>query len=154
MKYLSLLVFLVLTGAAAWFGAQFEPGTWHAALAKPAWNPPNAVFGPVWTVLYVLIAIAGWRVWLDRALPYSRTALALWGVQLVLNAAWSWIFFGLHRTGWALVDIGLLLAAIGAFIAVTWRPRRSAALLFVPYFAWVAFAIALNAAIWWLNRGT
>ena len=153
MKYLSLLPFLILTAAAAWFGAQFEPGTWHAALAKPAWNPPNAVFGPVWTVLYVLIAIAGWRVWIDRAMPYARTALPLWGVQLVLNAAWSWIFFGLHRTGWALVDIVLLLCAIVAFIGVTWRARRGTALLFLPYFAWVAFATALNAAIWWLNRG-
>ena len=101
----------------------------------------------------MLIAIACWRVWIDRAMPYARTALGIWGVQLVLNAAWSWIFFGLHRTGWALVDIVLLLCVIAAFIAGTWRARRSTAALFVPYFAWVAFATALNAAIWWLNRG-
>lgn len=153
MKYVALIPFLLLTAAAAWFGAQFEPGAWHAALAKPAWNPPNAVFAPVWTVLYILIAIAGWRVWLDRAHPNARIALALWFTQLALNAAWSWLFFGLHRISWALVDIIALATEIAAFIVLTWRSQRMAALLFVPYFAWVAFAAALNAAIWALHRG-
>ena len=142
----------ILAGAIGAVASVSAP-EFYAALERPSWSPPSWVFGPVWTVLYVLIAIAGWRAWTDRAMPYARTALALWGVQLVLNAAWSFVFFGLHRTGWALADIVLLLCAIAAFIAVTWRPRRGTALLFVPYFAWVAFATALNAAIWWMNRG-
>jgi translocator protein len=147
-RYLSLAVFLLLVAAAAVFGTQFEPGAWHAALEKPAWNPPNWVFGPVWTLLYVLIAIAGWLAWRAR----QRLLVALWGVQLLLNALWSWLFFGLHLPFVALADIVLLLATIIAFIVVAWRRRRAAALLFLPYAAWVGFATALNAAIAVLNR--
>jgi translocator protein len=147
-RYLSLVVFLLLAAAAAVFGSQFEPGAWHAALQKPAWNPPNWVFGPVWTVLYVLIAIAGWLAWRAR----HRLLLWLWGVQLLLNALWSWLFFGLHLPFLALAEIVLLLLVIVAFIVVAWRRQRAAAWLFVPYAAWVGFATALNAAIALLNR--
>jgi translocator protein len=103
-------------------------------------------------VLYIMIAVAGWRVWVRRDAPWARTALAVWAVQLVLNAVWSWLFFGLHMMLLALADIALLLATIIGFIVVTWRHDRVAAGLFVPYFAWVAFATALNASLWWLNR--
>lgn len=126
--------------------------TWYAGLAKPSFNPPNAVFGPVWTTLYVLMALAAWRVWRSgvsdrRAGP----ALALYAAQLGLNVAWSVIFFGLHKPGLALGEVALLLAAILATAAAFWRLDRLAGLLMAPYVAWVAFASALNFAIWRLN---
>ena len=149
----SLAAFVIIVALAGLFGAQFEPGAWHAALDKPAWNPPNAVFGPVWTTLYLLIAIAGWRLWPQRHDRRVRAALWLWLLQMLLNATWSWLFFGLRLPLLALFDIIVLLAVIIAFIGVS-RPRdRVAALLFVPYATWVAFAAVLNASIWWLNRG-
>ena len=151
-KWGSLLAFLLLTGACAWFGAQFEPGVWHAGLVKPDWNPPNKVFAPVWSALYLLIAIAGWLVWRDRPAEWTRTALLFWFVQLILNALWSWLFFGLHQPLWPLIDIGLLLIVIVGFMVATRKAAPLAMWLFVPYFLWVAFATALNAAIWWLNR--
>jgi translocator protein len=145
----SLVFFVVIVGAAAVFGAQFEQGQWYQALQKPSWNPPGAVFGPVWTTLYVCIAIAGWLVWC--AARRVDAALTLWIVQLVLNAAWSWLFFGMHRPDLALVDIVLLLAAIIAFIVVAQKTSTLARWLFVPYALWVAFATALNFAIWRMN---
>ena len=141
------LVFLLLAGAAGACGAAFPPGAWYAALAKPAWTPPNVVFGPVWATLYVMIAVAGWLVWRTG----DRKALAIWGSGLSLNAVWSWLFFGRHAIGWALVDIVLIWLSIAAFIIWTWSRERRASLLFLPYLAWVSLAIALNAAIWRLN---
>jgi tryptophan-rich sensory protein len=145
----SLVVFAVVVAAVAVFGAQFQPGPWYDDLQKPAWNPPNWVFGPVWTILYIGIAVAGWRVWRQtgRIVP----ALTLWIVQLVLNACWSLLFFGMRRADIALVDIVLLLAAIVAFIVIARRHSKLASWLFVPYFAWVAFASSLNFEIWRLN---
>jgi tryptophan-rich sensory protein len=130
------------------FGSRFLPGSWYESLAKPTWNPPNWVFGPAWTVLYIAIAVAGWLVW--RA-PAARGARLLWCGQLVLNAAWSWLFFGLHRADLALADIAVMLLLILAFVVVCWRPNRRAALLFVPYALWVGFALSLNLAIVVLN---
>ena len=146
---MALLVFIVLVAAAALTGAQFEPGAWYSQLAKPAWTPPDELFAPVWSALYLAIALAGWRVWrVARGLPAS---LQLWGVQLVLNMLWSWLFFGLHRPRLALLDIVLLLLSIVAFIATAQRHSIVASWLFVPYMAWVAFATALNVAIVRLN---
>lgn len=145
---LAFLAFLGLAFGAAATGALFEPGEWYRELAKPPWTPPDAVFGPVWTLLYLTIAVAGWLLWRRRELPAARLALGLWGLQLVLNAAWSWIFFGLHRPGAALVEIGLLLGTVAATLAAAARVRPGVALLLAPYAAWVAFAAALNFAIW------
>jgi tryptophan-rich sensory protein len=145
----SLIVFLVVAFAAAAFGALFPPGDWYAGLAKPEWTPPNWLFGPVWTALYVMIGISGWLLW--RARDESRTALVLWCAQLVLNALWSWIFFGLHSPGAALVEIVVLWLVIAATVAAALRTSRPAAWLLVPYLAWVGFASVLNAAIWRLN---
>jgi benzodiazapine receptor len=125
--------------------------TWYAGLAKPSFNPPNWVFGPVWTVLYLAIAVAGWRVWCRRAQPGARAALAAWSVQLALNLGWSLVFFGARLIGAALVEIGVLLAAIVATIVLSWRVDRAAGWLLVPYAAWVGFATVLNAALWRLN---
>ena len=144
---LILFVLLVVGGGLA-IGYLTRPGEWYADLAKPAFNPPGWVFGPVWTALYVLIAIAGWRIWQrDRA----RLPMKLWWTQLVLNFGWTPLFFGAHRIGLGLVVILLLLASILAFIAVARRRDRVAAWLFVPYAAWVAFAAVLNGSILALN---
>ncbi len=148
--YAALGLFVVLVAAAAFLGAQFQPGPWYAELQKPRLNPPSWVFGPVWSVLYLAIAVAGWLVW--RAPDASRKPLALWGSQLALNAAWSFLFFGLHLPGLALVEILLLLAVLVATTASFFRVRPLAALLFMPYAAWVGFATYLNAGIWYLNR--
>ena len=144
----SLVGFLVLTLAAAFVASRFLPDAWYAALQKPAFNPPNWVFPPAWSVLYVLMAIAAWRVWKRDGLS---AAIVLWVVQLLFNAAWMWLFFGLHRPGVALADIVMLLALIVALTFAFWRRDRWAGGLLVPYVAWVAFAAVLNHALWQLN---
>ena len=145
----SLILFLVavVSGGLA-IGYLTAPGEWYAQLTKPGFNPPAWVFGPAWTVLYVLIAVAGWRVW--RREP-GGWPMRLWWTQMVLNFSWSPVFFSAHRIGLALIVVLLLLAAILAFIATVWRRNRVAAWLFAPYAAWVAFASLLNASILRLN---
>jgi tryptophan-rich sensory protein len=147
---LALGVFVLVVGMAALFGAQFEPGAWYEALRKPPFTPPNWVFGPAWSVLYLAIAVAGWLVWRTRR--NEQVALALWGSQLALNAGWSLLFFGLQRPGLALLEIGVLFAFIVATAAVFFRVRLLAGALLLPYAGWVAFAAYLNAGVWYLNR--
>ena len=146
---LSLVGFLVLVvGGGLAIGYLTAPGDWYAGLAKPSFNPPGWLFAPVWTVLYILVAIAGWRTFeRDR----RGWAMRLWWVQLVLNFAWSPTFFAAHMIGAALAIVLLMLAAILAFIAASWRQDRVAAWLFAPYAAWVAFASVLNGSIFALN---
>jgi tryptophan-rich sensory protein len=147
-RFALLVPFLaVVVGGGLVIGFATAPGEWYAGLAKPAFNPPAWLFAPVWTILYVLIAVAGWRVW-QRP---DRSLARLWSVQLVLNFLWSPTFFAAHRIGLALLVILLLLVVILAFIAVAWGRDRAAAMMFVPYAAWVAFASVLNAAILALN---
>jgi len=148
-RRLALLLFLLLVvGGGLAIGGLTVTGGWYAGLAKPPFNPPAWLFGPVWTALYVLVAIAGWRVWRrDR----SGWPMKLWWAQLVLNFLWSPLFFAAHRIGFALLVIVLLLITIFAFIAASRRQDRTAAWLFAPYFAWVAFASVLNASIFALN---
>ena len=144
----SLLVFLVAVVGVGWLiGATNLPGAWYADLSKPAFNPPNWIFAPAWTVLYVMIAIAGWRTWLQE----NNLALQLWFAQMLLNFSWSPVFFRLHKMGLGLAIILTLLATIVGFIAVQIRENRLAAGLFVPYAAWVAFASALNYSLLKLN---
>lgn len=126
-------------------------GTWYQTLQKPPFNPPDWVFAPVWTTLYVLMAIAAWRVWRRQGLGGASRALALFALQLALNFAWSVLFFGLRLIGPALAEIALLFVAIVATAMAFWRHDRLASLLLIPYAAWVAFAILLNAALWRLN---
>ena len=147
-RYTALFVFLALVGAASATGAVHEPGPFYAALVKPAWTPPDAIFAPVWAVLYVMIALAGWIVWRAQGLG---AALWVWLVQLALNSAWPWLMFGRKQINFAMFDIAALWLAIVVFIILAWRVRRSASLLFVPYLAWVSFAAALNFAILHLN---
>jgi tryptophan-rich sensory protein len=146
---LALAVFLSLVlGGGLVTGFLTAPGEWYADLTKPSFSPPNSLFAPVWTVLYVLIAVAGWRTFERNGAGFP---MRLWWAQLALNFLWSPVFFSAHRIGLALLIVVLLLTAILAFIAASWRQDRLAAWLFVPYAVWVAFASVLNGAIWQLN---
>jgi translocator protein len=144
-----VLLPLLMGGAV---GGLFQPGAWYDALAKPAWNPPSWVFGPVWTLLYVLMGLAAWLVW-DRYgwRGPARTALTLFVVQLAFNGAWSAIFFGLQSPGLAFAEIVVLWSLIVATLLLFWRLRPVAGLLLVPYLLWVSFAAVLNFTIWRLN---
>lgn len=151
----SLLVFVLICFGAAALGSLFTAGsveTWYAGITKPAWTPPNWLFGPVWTLLYLMMAISGWLIWRKRQQTPAKTVLILFGAQLALNTLWSVLFFGLHLTGWAIVDILALWALISWYTLTARRISAPAALLFVPYWAWVSFATALNIAVWRLNR--
>jgi tryptophan-rich sensory protein len=152
-RWTALAVALAICFAVAAFGARFAPGPWYAALAKPFWTPPNWIFGPVWTLLYTMMAVSAWLVWLRAdGSGRVRNALLLFAVQLLLNGAWSWLFFGGHRMGLALAEILVLWAFILATTVAFWRIRRWAGILLLPYLGWVGFASLLNAALWWLNR--
>jgi benzodiazapine receptor len=144
---LTLFIALVLGGGTA-IGLITRPGEWYAALNKPSFNPPNWIFGPVWSALYVMIAVAGWRIF-TRA--RNSLAMTLWWTQLALNFMWSPVFFAAHQIGAAFIVILLMLAAILGFILTAFPRDRIAALLFLPYAAWVGFASVLNGAIWILN---
>jgi benzodiazapine receptor len=147
---IALIALNLAVGAVGGLATASSVTTWYAGLNKPAFNPPNAVFAPVWTVLYVLMAYAAWRVWrADRA--SGRAALALYSVQLALNLGWSLIFFGLRQPGFAFAEIVVLFVAIVATVVCFWRIDRLAGIIMVPYVAWVAFASVLNFAIMRLN---
>jgi len=148
-RYVVLVLFLLLVvGGGSGIGLMTAPGPWFETLAKPSFQPPNWLFGPVWTTLYVLIAVAGWRTF-ER--DSSGPAMKIWWAQLVLNFAWSPIFFSLHSPGAALVVILLMLVTIILFVVNRWSRDTVTAILFLPYLAWVSFATLLNAAIVWLN---
>ena len=143
---------LVATLAAGYLGSFFPPGEWYAALAKPSWTPPGWVFGPVWALLYALMAIAAWLVWRRAGLAGAKGALALYVFQLLLNALWSFLFFKLHLMVVSVVEVVLLWLAILATARAFGRITRSAGLLLIPYLAWVGYAAALHLAMWRLNR--
>ena len=127
--------------------------SWYPTLVKPSFTPPAWVFGPVWTVLYVMMGVAAFFVWKQGFGSQGvKLALAVFAVQLALNGLWSILFFGLHAPGWALVEIVLLWLAIGVTIWAFWRVTPTAGALLLPYWAWVSFATVLNASLWWLNR--
>ncbi|QOZ12873.1 TspO/MBR family protein [Bradyrhizobium sp. CCBAU 51765] len=144
-----LLVFVVAVVGIGWLiGATNLPGEWYAGLAKPDFVPPNWAFPVAWTILYIMIAVAGWRTY--RRAPSGR-AMLVWTAQLALNFIWSPVMFTMHQIGAALVILIGLFAAIVTYIGLEMSRDRLAAALFVPYAAWVAFAGVLNAAIWRLN---
>ena len=152
-KFTGLVSSLALAFAVAAIGGWVTAGsvsTWYPTLAKPGFNPPDWIFGPVWTALYALMAVAAWRVWRTLGTVRNR-ALVLYGAQLALNLLWSILFFGAHRIGHALIEIAILFAAIIATTIAFWRIDRPAGLCLMPYAAWVGFAALLNAAIWRLN---
>ena len=126
-------------------------GGWYMTLDKPAFNPPNWIFAPVWTLLYLMMAVAGWRVWRSPATAARVNALRLFGLQLALNLLWSVVFFGFQLIGTALIEILMLLSAIVFNTLLFWRIERLAGWLFFPYVLWVSFAAVLNLSLWLLN---
>ncbi len=150
---MSIAVFLLAVVLAASSGAIFKPGDWYRKMAKPTWTPPDWVFGAGWSVLYIAIAIAGWRVWERADGDAVVLPMAVYAIQLALNAGWSAIFFGLKRPDWAFAEVAALWTAIVANIAVFYPVDPLAAFLLLPYLAWVTFAAALNLAVWRLNSG-
>lgn len=153
-KWLALGLLLALVFAVSALGAAVTlpkiPG-WYAGLVKPSFNPPAYVFGPVWTILYVAMAVAAWRIWLTPPRPRRRAALVWFFIQLALKAAWSPLFFGLEQPRLALGVIVALLLALAIAMVKFWPLDRPAGLMLTPYLAWVAFATALNGAIVALN---
>ncbi len=147
VAFLALAFGVLLLGGGA---VSLSFAEWYPALRKPAWTPPGWVFGPVWTLLYPMVAVAGWRAWREGR---GRKRLLLYLLQMALNAAWPWLFFAARRPALALVDAVALFAAVLAPAVAFWRVHRGAALLLVPYLGWVGFAVALNYAIWRLNTG-
>jgi tryptophan-rich sensory protein len=145
---MALIIFFALVAIAASSGALFKPGPWYERLEKPSWNPPDWVFPVVWTILYIFIAFAGWLVWSETGIG---AAIIVWGIQLVLNAIWSALFFGLKRMDVAFVEVTALWTSIVVFIVLAWPVSTLAALLFVPYLAWVSTAALLNWTVWKMN---
>ena len=148
---LSFFLFLIAVALTAFSASRFRPGTWHEKLVKPSWNPPNWVFAPVWSVLYLFMAISGWLIW-HQTHNLFHPALIVWTMQLVFNGLWSYLFFGRHSPGLALADIVAILALIIVFLLCAYSVSILAALLFIPYVLWVMFAAVLNFYLWQLNR--
>src|SRR5208283_4770874 len=126
--------------------------TWYLTIKKPSWNPPDKVFAPVWTVLYVMMAVAGWMVWERLPQKGFSTPMVLFFVQLVLNTVWSAVFFALRSPGWAFVEVVILWVFIALTMISFWAIYWVSGVLFSPYFLWVSFASVLNYAVWRLNR--
>ncbi len=157
MNYIRLIVSIVLCQSAGMIAAILTAQsvqTWYPTLLKPSFNPPNWLFGPVWIVLYLMMGIALYLVWQRSSTGQNvQTAVIFFIIQLVLNAAWSLIFFGLQSPFWAFVEIVVLWVAILITIILFWEISRTASYLLVPYILWVTFAAILNFSIWRLNPG-
>ena len=153
IQILGLLAWLALVGAAAALGsiASVQAPEFYRELIRPDWSPPAWLFGPVWTALYLMMAIAAWLVWRERGAHHARGALTLFLAQLALNALWSWLYFAWRQGLWSFVDILALLALILATTLAFWRIRPLAGALLLPYLAWVSFAAVLNFTTWRLN---
>jgi len=156
MNIAKLIISIIICQLAGLIGYIFtRPAipTWYASLRKPFFTPPDWVFGPAWVILYILMGIAASLVWQKTSDPkQARNALILFGVQLVLNAFWSFVFFGLKSPLAGLIEISILAAAILLTIQKFLGVSRTAGMLLIPYFIWVAFASGLNLSIWYLNR--
>ncbi len=142
-----LLLFILIVAAVSFSGAQFRPGDWYVSLIKPGWTPPNWVFPVVWSVLYLMIAVAGWLIFATS----NSTLKALWVIQLALNGLWSWIFFGMHLIGLGMIDILAMFACTLMLLAVAYKSSSAAVWLMTPYLIWLGYASALNVAIYYLN---
>lgn len=149
--WIAIAVFVGLNFATASSGSVFKPGAWYAALNKPSWTPPNLAFPIVWGLLFAINAWAGWLVW-ETVGTSSPLAFGLYVGSLILNAGWSWLFFGRRRMDLALVNVVLLWLSLAAIMVVFWDLRPFAALLLIPYLAWVTIASALNLRMIQLNR--
>ena len=151
---LGLVVFLILclgVGALGGMATAPEIAGWYCTLNKPAWNPPSWIFGPVWTTLYIMMGVSAWLVWRQGGVQKHRIPLAAFAVQLLLNLAWSWIFFNMHQIGGALAEIAVLWISILLTGMLFYRESKLASGLLVPYLCWVSFATLLNFTLWKLN---
>ena len=142
-------------GGLSGFATARGVATWYPTLTKPSFNPPAWVFGPAWTLLYIMMGVAAFLVW-RKGLEVDgvKIALTVFGIQLALNGLWSILFFGMQAPGLALAEIIVLWIAIGATTVLFWRVVPAAGALLLPYWGWVSFATVLNASLWWLNRPT
>lgn len=147
-SYWTLLVFIALVFVTAGIGGAFPPDDWYAGLQKPWFNPPNWVFPVAWSILFLMIGIAGWLVYRVSGV---NNALVVWGIGLPVNALWTYLFFGLRRIDLAFYELLVLWVLIVAFAILAWRYSRLASLLFIPYIAWVTFAGVLTWSVWDLN---
>lgn len=152
-QILGLIGWFAISFAASAVGAvaSIEARSFYAQLTQPAWAPPGWLFGPVWTVLFALMAIAAWLVWRSGGFRANRIAISFFLVQLAVNALWSWIFFAWHLGGLALAEVVLLWVLIAATLVLFWRVRPLAGALLIPYLLWVGFASVLNYSLWQLN---
>lgn len=148
---LALAVFIVITFCASLVSIFAQPDLWYDSLQKPVWNPPPWIFGPVWTLLYLMMAVAAWLVW--KRVGLMHRAMAFYFIQLALNAAWSPIFFGAHQLGWAFAEIILLWLAILLTAKSFHHASKPAGWMLAPYLAWVTFAAFLNFTLWRMNAG-
>jgi tryptophan-rich sensory protein len=151
-RLIALAVFLLLVVIASAVGGQFTGGDWYQAMNQPAWNPSAIVMASVWAVLYVLMAVSAWMVWETRR-GLARVALGWWGLQLLLGICWSWMYFGLHRPGWALAIMSLWLPVVVIVIKTFRSIKTEASSLMLPVAAWLLFAWVLNFVQWYLNGG-
>ena len=151
-----LLGWIVITFIASAFGAvaSIQAKEFYRQLNQPSWAPPSWLFGPVWTLLYTLMAIAVWLVWRNGGLRQNRAAIVLFLLQLAFNAVWSWLFFAWRLGGLAFADILVLWILVATTVILFWRTSRTGASLLVPYLAWVTFAAVLNVSVWQLNPST
>jgi len=146
-SYWSLLLFILTVSGVSVSGMQFQPGEWYAHLIKPGWTPPNWIFPVAWSLLYLMIAVAGWIIFSEFSPPLKT----LWVAQLVLNGLWSWIFFGMHSTRLAFIDILGMFICIAVIVWLARKISRIVVWLMMPYLVWVGYASTLNAAIYFLN---
>ncbi len=152
MEIAGAVGWLIVTFGAAAIGARFLPDAWYRALKKPSWNPPDQVFGPVWTLLYLLMAAAAWLIWRKFGIAEAVVPLGFFILQLALNAGWSWLFFGRHEPRAAFIDLCLLWVTILITLILFLGRVALAGVLLLPYLAWVSFAGALNWTVWKLNQ--
>lgn len=152
---LGLLAWLLLTFATAALGglASANAGPFYTALIRPTWAPPGWLFAPVWTLLYAMMGVSAWLVWRKHGWVRAQTALFVFILQLLLNALWTWVFFVWQQGGWALAEIVLLWLLIATTLRLFWPISRWAAVLLIPYLAWVSFACVLTLAVWQRNPG-
>ena len=152
-RVLAVLAAITLLAAVAGGVAATDAPWFYLQLARPAWSPPAWLFGPAWTLLYILMTLSAWLVVRARGWPAARPLMRLYAAQLVANGLWSWLFFHWHLGRASIADIMLLFVLIAVMIVAFWRVRPLAGMLLLPYLAWVGFATALNVATWWLNTG-
>lgn len=150
---IGLVIAVGLCLAVGFISGRSAPGEWYHELAKPSWTPPNWIFAPVWTLLYIMMGVGAWLIWRQAGFSAAALPLGVFLLQLLLNGLWSWFFFGLQNPGLAFIDIVLLWIVILATMILFWSRQTTAGMLILPYFVWVGYASALNFTVWRLNQG-